>query len=327
MKKFHAIAVTASLASMTLLASNAIAGKPAPEPEPVVPTQVTTVAPTGGNYTSPVAAMADLANWCGTPSSTNPCLLKLNPGVYDIGSSYVLLPPHVDMEGSGETVTRIKGLNTQEYVTEGGKDWIKGVVRLNGGNLRNLTVEATEDQMPSDWNDPYAIEIRETAKVENVTAVGHDEAYTIYAWMQNTNGQIVGSDLELNDVTVEMDGPSALGLPFQWATGIEVNRANRLQMNNVKVNISSGCFAETTNGNAELAACSSMTGIYVNAYENGVVMNSNVRSPQEGIETNPNRRLAIMNTQLDAPTPVASSTGGYTCVGVFDGAWSPVACQ
>ncbi|MFZ4859944.1 MAG: beta strand repeat-containing protein [Desulfuromonadaceae bacterium] len=65
------------------------------------------VAQSGGNYISPLTAMNALTNWCGTPSAANPCLLKLLPGVYDLGTAILSMQPFVDLEGSGENVTII----------------------------------------------------------------------------------------------------------------------------------------------------------------------------------------------------------------------------
>ena len=36
-----------------------------------------------------------------SPSATNPWLLKLEPGSYDVGSAGLSIPAHVDVEGSG----------------------------------------------------------------------------------------------------------------------------------------------------------------------------------------------------------------------------------
>jgi len=65
------------------------------------------VAQTGGDYTDPVAAMNDLAAWCGSPSVTNPCLLKVMPGVYDIGSNTVTMADYTAIAGSGMGFTKI----------------------------------------------------------------------------------------------------------------------------------------------------------------------------------------------------------------------------
>ena len=67
------------------------------------------VALSSGDYADPVTAMADLGTWCGVPSETNPCLLKIMPGVYDIGTNSLIMQSFVDLEGSGEFVTKITG--------------------------------------------------------------------------------------------------------------------------------------------------------------------------------------------------------------------------
>jgi hypothetical protein len=48
--------------------------------------KVAIVAQSGGDYTDPLTAMDDSGSWCGTASETNPCLVKIMPGVYDVGS-------------------------------------------------------------------------------------------------------------------------------------------------------------------------------------------------------------------------------------------------
>jgi hypothetical protein len=70
---------------------------------------VAVVAPSGGDYTNPATAMGAYNLWCGAPSATNPCLLKIMPGVYDIGTSPVAMQPYIDIEGSGQNVTVITG--------------------------------------------------------------------------------------------------------------------------------------------------------------------------------------------------------------------------
>lgn len=76
---------------------------------------MTVVATSGGAYTDPLSAMNDLANWCGVPSASNPCVIKIMPGVYDL-SAPVTLVPHIDLIGSGSSNTSItaNGFNAVE---------------------------------------------------------------------------------------------------------------------------------------------------------------------------------------------------------------------
>lgn len=62
----------------------------------------------GGFYAEPYTAMTDLPNWCPSPDESSPCLLKLMPGVYDIGTSVLATQPWVAIEGSGVDVTIIR---------------------------------------------------------------------------------------------------------------------------------------------------------------------------------------------------------------------------
>jgi hypothetical protein len=62
-----------------------------------------------GDYTDPAAAMADLGTWCPGPSTLTPCLVKVLPGDYDVGSAPVVMHEGVDLEGSGRNTTFIRG--------------------------------------------------------------------------------------------------------------------------------------------------------------------------------------------------------------------------
>lgn len=57
------------------------------------------------NGTALLAAMTLISN--SNPSASNPWLLKLEPGNYDLGSASLALLPYVDLEGSGEGTTFI----------------------------------------------------------------------------------------------------------------------------------------------------------------------------------------------------------------------------
>ncbi|HEX2915877.1 MAG TPA: hypothetical protein VH186_34265 [Chloroflexia bacterium] len=57
------------------------------------------------NGTALLTAMTTISN--STPSASNPWLLKLEPGNYDLNGNSLTLLPFVDLEGSGEDVTFI----------------------------------------------------------------------------------------------------------------------------------------------------------------------------------------------------------------------------
>lgn len=65
---------------------------------------VVVVAKSGGDFTDPIAAINSITD----ASASNPYLMKIMPGIYDLGSSALSLKDYVDVEGSGENVTLIK---------------------------------------------------------------------------------------------------------------------------------------------------------------------------------------------------------------------------
>jgi len=100
---------------------------------------VAVVALSGGDYTNPATAMGDYITWCAAHSETNPCLLKIMPGVYNIGTSTVVMQPYIDIEGSGQIVTVITGT-----VSSGSFPPTNGVVNgANNAEIRFLTVKNT----------------------------------------------------------------------------------------------------------------------------------------------------------------------------------------
>jgi hypothetical protein len=92
---------------------------------------VAVVAKSGGNYTDPVIAMNNIATWCGLPTATNPCLLKIMPGVYSVASS-VVMQPYVDIEGAGENTTKFT-TSTVAFTVQG----------ASNAELRTITIENT----------------------------------------------------------------------------------------------------------------------------------------------------------------------------------------
>jgi hypothetical protein len=71
-----------------------------------------------------------------TASASNPWLLKIEPGIYDLGPTPLYMSPYVDIEGSGEGVTRLIG-------STGGGSPNTGTVFASGwAEMRSLTVES-----------------------------------------------------------------------------------------------------------------------------------------------------------------------------------------
>ncbi|MBU4263905.1 MAG: hypothetical protein KKC76_18775 [Proteobacteria bacterium] len=98
--------------------------------------KVAIVAQSGGDYTSPLDAMNDLAAWCGTPDATNTCLIRLMPGIFDLGNNGLAMQPYVDIAGSGENSTTITSTHSTVFVANSAT-----VSGADNAEIRFLTVE------------------------------------------------------------------------------------------------------------------------------------------------------------------------------------------
>jgi hypothetical protein len=93
---------------------------------------VSPVGTAAANGTALLQALAGIT----TASAANPWLLKIEPGTYAVGTTSFVMKPYVDVEGSGETVTKITG--------QGQASNSVGTVRgVTNSELRFLTVENT----------------------------------------------------------------------------------------------------------------------------------------------------------------------------------------
>ncbi|HET9235273.1 MAG TPA: hypothetical protein VFP10_14150, partial [Candidatus Eisenbacteria bacterium] len=90
------------------------------------------VSPVPGNTTASGTALINALAGISSPSSTNRWLLKIEPGIYDLGTAKLPMRSWVDIEGSGIGVTTIRGnISSGDATIHGASD----------AELRMLTVE------------------------------------------------------------------------------------------------------------------------------------------------------------------------------------------
>lgn len=148
---------------------------------PTKPANLIVVAPRGGDFTNPIDALNAITD----ASADNPYLVRIMPGTYDLGIATLVMKPHVDIEGSGELNTRLKGSAADAGVVAG----------ASFAELRHLTVEAsgTEGTIVGIFNASVAPRIASVT----VTAEGGKGAYGVYNLMAAPT---------LSDVTVKAGG-------------------------------------------------------------------------------------------------------------------------
>jgi hypothetical protein len=183
----------------------------------------------GDQAASGAALLGALAN-VADASEGNPYLLKLEPGIYDLGGGALVMKPYVDLEGSGEGVTRIRGRGAASPATG-------TVVGADHTEVRLLTIENV-------GGGPFAVALSNSTgtsrlRAVTVTASGAGESYALYnkagtPSLEGVRGTAVasgnasgmyneGASATLRDVTLDAQGGPQSGT--QGGQGFAITNA------------------------------------------------------------------------------------------------------
>jgi hypothetical protein len=156
--------------------------------------QVVVVAKSGGDSTNPASAVAAITD----ASATKPYLVKVMPGVYNIGSTSVVMKPYIELEGSGDTSVITSS-------AAGIDDWTcnAGTVNMaNNSAIRDIKIVNTGITVDGERLASGVIMFGANASAENITVVsGSDTVYNARNAGICTQGP--GGFAKLNNVRVE----------------------------------------------------------------------------------------------------------------------------
>jgi hypothetical protein len=143
------------------------------------PIQTVHVHPVPGDHTASGTALLNALAGITNASSTKHYVLKLEPGIYDVGGTEVAMKDYVDIEGSGQLATIIRGTGNND--TDSLTAVVQGALSTE---LRDLQVQSTG----SSHLNSIAILIPEDAdlRIVDVTAVA--TGATVNWAVRNRNG-------------------------------------------------------------------------------------------------------------------------------------------
>lgn len=154
--------------------------------------KVAVVALSGGDYSDPVTALAGSGTWCKDPSAATPCLLKIMPGVYTVPSA-VVMRPYIDIEGSGEKVTKItSALSSPTPIIT-----VATVIGADNAEIRFLTVENTS----TGYSTVAILNLSASPSILHVSAISNGAIALNYAIRSES-----ASSLTLTNVTASATG-------------------------------------------------------------------------------------------------------------------------
>ncbi len=279
-----------------------------------------------------------------TTSPTRAYLIRLEPGIYDVGNTPFQMKPYVDLEGSGQGVTILKGAGQNSTTT--------GVLVGAQAEVRNLTVE-------SYGGATYAIAVYNayTLTLRNVTISAYN------ASTENI-GVLNAKNLDVYDSVIYADGSTSSGYAAANAVGLRSTGANnflRIFDSEVSASVDTAgktgagldlqsSYAEVFDTRIDALGIGGGTtyGIYSNAsrlflrnavvggfttyglwFQGSAYLNVD-RSTLSGLTYslyNDGGTAKVGASQLDGPiTNTVSGGGSLRCVYTYDGTYSAVAC-
>jgi hypothetical protein len=164
--------------------------------------QVVVVAKSGGDSTNPATAVDSIKD----ASATKPYLIKVMPGVYDIGNAMLQMKPYVDVEGSGNETSVITSSN---YNVDFNTCTVGTVNMANNSSIRDIKlVNTATDPSPRNENAISALIFNNVkASAENIhVLVGKNGAFG-----PRNNGICssgANAHMSLNNIYVEIQNGS-----------------------------------------------------------------------------------------------------------------------
>jgi hypothetical protein len=269
--------------------------------------RVAIVAATGGDYSNPATAMANYSSWCGVPSSTNTCLLKIMPGVYNLGTTTMSMQPYIDIEGSGENVTILQGnVNNWSGLVSGANNAELRFLTLNNiasgtsvgvsngtasPRLTNVTISASAG---TSWN----IGVNNTSASPILTNVTISTTASGSGWSIGIENRS-GSAPVMTNVKIDATGSSS------WNIGVDSVSSSPIMRNVTITAMTSGGWGIGVD-----------TSLYNVTDTSTIKIHSSVIKGTDSISNGAGVTTYIANTQLDGSV---SNSGTLTCVGAFKG--------
>jgi len=239
---------------------------------------------------------------------TNPYLIIIEPGVYNIGTSSLQMKSYVDIQGSGENVTKITGTINNQF---------SGVlVGANNAEVRFVTIENTS-------GGAYTIAIFNTSvspTITNVTAVA--TGGTNSAGVSNREA----SSPIMTNVTATTSGATG------DTAGISNRESSSPTMTNVSATASGGTDSAGVYNNASSPTMTDVIATASGGTTNSVGVSNEVSSSPTMTDikaTASGGGTSSIGVHNNASSPTmqditaTASGGGTSSIGVYNNASSP----
>ncbi|HWR97480.1 MAG TPA: hypothetical protein VN317_03590 [Candidatus Methanoperedens sp.] len=331
-----------------------IPGAPGPEgPAGPMPHygNVVVVAKSGGDFMDPIAAINALTD----ASATNPYLIKIMPGIYDLGSNTLQMKEYIDIEGAGTNVTVITGSQGATLVSGADNSTMSLLTIANnlGIGVLNDTVSPSYRHIrirTDSYNEQGSVCV---GMVNLNSAVEVEDSEIIF---ENTGGQW-GANVLIHNTSgsptfknVRLSAPSSAGVGVASDDMASVTFKNlEIYMTNSGAVFSSALGCELRLQNSDVAL-----GWAGTVFSGGATILIQESDISGGVVFYGTGRITARNSIFSVPAsyggaqfyacggipcsfefylddveiehPWGGAAGTFKCINVHDGAYDPLAC-
>ncbi|MBI5196464.1 MAG: hypothetical protein HZA10_09090 [Nitrospirae bacterium] len=256
------------------------------------------VAPSGGDFTNPVDAVNSITD----ASATNPYLVKIMPGVYNIDTSSVQMKSYVDIEGSGENTTKIIGSSSPAPV-----------MGSSNAELRFLTIQVVN---LGTGQNAAIVNYQTSPRISNVTVITTAQFGILNSYSNAilTNVTIEGIGTSTGVFNMYSGSPIMRNLTINAAVGVAIQQECSPVMENIIISGGhTGIYNYGTLIMRNVAIDATYAGVENFSGSTAKINNSMIKGSSFAINSGAGATAYVGSTMLDGQV-----TGNVTCAGVYD---------
>ena len=292
------------------------------------------VSPVGTPAENGAVLLAALAGIT-TNAAGNPWLLKLEPGIYDVGTTPLVMKDYVDLEGSGEDTTTITGLSQSSF-TDGTVDLassaqIRFVTIANtGGGSRAVAIGNVLGSGSTNSTITHTTAMASGSASVTALFLNNCSSCTISSSTATAEGSggvgnavAISSGLSavsLRDVLATADSSSqAIGIDtgLGLLTGQSVRATATASGSGVATGVSIGFFATLTDSTINVSGGTANTGVSAGGAAGGGPLDlSNVTITVQGPASSQNTGLLLLKELTRVKNSEISAAGGSQATGI-----------
>lgn len=248
-------------------------------------------------------------------SADKPYLLKIEPGIYDLGFGTLQLKPYVDVEGSGQGVTLLRGERQTDDVT--------GLVNAtSNAELRQLSIEVTSGSgtfavgISNNNASPRISDV--TIRTDGATSYGIVNRSGASPWIERVTVNATGATMFAAGIA-HFDGgtPTIVDSSLRGETTGTGGAAGLYVVGAPAITVQGGRL-EGAGAGANFNE-RSVTTIRTSGAATVRVYDSRLKAGNLGIRLDAGTTALIAGSELDFPSTLFLGTGGNTlkCIGSY----------